>query len=73
MLLVAFLSACSDGLIFLLMELYGVSQPLSLFPYLQLFTLPRLLMHFFIMGLIYPWLYRAHKRHLLLPHSQSME
>jgi rod shape-determining protein MreD len=72
MLVVAFLSAVSDSVIFLMMELFGISQPLSMLPYLHHFTLPRLLMHFFVMGLVYPWLYRAHKRHWLLPHSGGM-
>ena len=73
MLVVAFLSAFTDLTIFFLMELFGVSQPLSLLHYLQQFTLIRLLMHFFIMGMVYPWLYRAHKHHLLLPHTEGME
>jgi rod shape-determining protein MreD len=73
MLVVAFLSAFTDTTTFLLAKLYGVSQPLALVPYLQQFTLVRVLMHFFIMGLIYPWLYRAHNHHLLLPHTVEME
>lgn len=73
MLVIAFISAASDVITFLLMQLFGVRQPLSLFPYLQNFTLIRILMHFFLMGLIYPWLYRAHKRRLLLPQTDRVE
>lgn len=73
MLLVAFFSAFSDFMTFLLMELYGIDQPLTLLQYLRQFSAVRLAMHFFIMGLIYPYLYRAQKRHLLFSDSESSD
>jgi rod shape-determining protein MreD len=73
MLLVAFFSAFSDIVIFMLMEAYSITQPLSLLEYLQQFSLVRLVMHFFIMGLIFPWLHRAQKRRLLFPNTESSD
>lgn len=73
MMMVGVFSVFSDIVIFLLMEAYSITQPLSLFEYLQQFSLVRLAMHFFIMGLIFPWLHRAQKRRLLFPHTESSD
>lgn len=71
MLLVVVFSVFNDLMPFLLKEFAGISQPFSALQYLQQFSLGRLMMHFFIMGLVYPYLYRAQKRRLLFPQTES--
>lgn len=66
MLLVVFFSLVSDMATFFLMKLYNIPMPFSLLQYLQQFTMLRMFMHFFIMGLIYPYLFQAQKRRFLL-------
>ncbi len=71
MLLVMFFSLFNDSLPFLLKEFADIRQSFSLLQYLQHFSPVRLVMHFFIMGLIYPYLCRAQKRRLLFPQAES--
>lgn len=73
MLLVVLFSGLSEVLTFILMKLFAIPQPLSLLQYIQDFSLVRLGLHFFIMGLIYPFLYRAQKRHLLFVNTEGMD
>lgn len=73
MMIVIFFSAWSDFLTFMLMRLYQLQQPYSLIQYLQQISLIRLLMHFLIMGLVYPYLYHAQKKRLLFPHAGDNE
>ncbi|EEG78144.1 rod shape-determining protein MreD [Dethiobacter alkaliphilus] len=73
MLLVITFSVFNDGLTFFLQRLFAIPQPLSLVQYLQQYSLVRMAMHFFIMGLIYPSLYRAQKRHLLFAETEGMD
>ncbi|MCR3923224.1 MAG: rod shape-determining protein MreD [Firmicutes bacterium] len=63
----------SDIFTFFLTQLYHIQLPLSLLSYLREYTLLRMVMQFFIMGLIYPYLYRAQKRGLLLTVRDSEE
>ena len=70
MLLMIFFSAFSDFTTFLLARLYHIQQPYSLTFYMQQTSLIRLGMHFLIMGLIYPYLYRAQRHRLLFPHAE---
>jgi len=71
MLLVIFFSLLNDLLPFLLKEFADIRHSFSLLQYLQQFSPGRLVMHFFIMGLIYPYLCRAQKRRLLFPQAES--
>ena len=73
MLLVVAFSVFSDVLTFSLMRFFTVSQPLSLIQYVQQYSLIRVGLHFCIMGLIYPSLYRAQKRHLLFDSTEGMD
>ncbi|MFW0861209.1 MAG: rod shape-determining protein MreD [Dethiobacter sp.] len=65
MLLVLFFSLFNDLMPFILKELINIPHSFSLLQYLQQFSPGRMLLHFFIMGLIYPYLCRAQKRRLL--------
>lgn len=71
MLLIVFLSVLSDLATFLLMRLFRFPIPLSLPLYLQQFSFIRIAMHFVIMGLIFPYLYKAQRRHLLFADLES--
>jgi len=73
MLLVALFTLGGDLFTYFLAKLFDVSTVLSLKEYLQHCIGPRLMMHFFLMGLIYPFLYRAHKRKLLFEESYPEE
>ena len=73
MLLVAFFTLSGDVFIYFLAKLFDVPIVFSLRAYLQNYILPRMLMHFFLMGLLYPFLYRAHKRKLLFEESYPEE
>ncbi|NLM52018.1 MAG: rod shape-determining protein MreD [Firmicutes bacterium] len=73
MLLVAFFTLSGDVFIYFLAKLFDVPIVFSLRAYLQNYILPRMLMHFFLMGLLYPFLYRAHKRKLLFEESYLEE
>lgn len=71
MLLVLFFSLFNDLMPFILKELTDIPQSFPLLQYLQQFSAGRMIMHFFIMGLIYPCLCRAQKRRLLFPQAES--
>lgn len=73
MLLVVFFTFGSDFFSYLLAKLFDVPVATSLPAYLRYGTVPRLIMHFFLMGLVYPLLYRAHKRKLLFEESYLEE
>ncbi|MBS4031047.1 MAG: rod shape-determining protein MreD [Clostridiales bacterium] len=64
MMLVAAFTLISEIITFYLMQFY-FSPPISLLHYLQQFSLFRIGMHITIIALVYPYLYRAQKRHLL--------
>jgi len=71
MLLVTFFSLFNDVMPFILKEFANITQTFSLLQYLQQFSPSRLVMHFFIMGLIYPYLCQAQKRRLLFSQAES--
>ncbi|MBS3898008.1 MAG: rod shape-determining protein MreD [Dethiobacter sp.] len=71
MLLVIPFSLFNDLMPFILSEFAKISQPFPLLQYLQQHSAGRMLMHFFIMGLIYPYLCRAQKRRLLFPQLEN--
>lgn len=71
MLLVIFFSLFNDIMPFILKGVADISQPFPFFQYLQQFSTGRMLMHFFIMGLIYPYLCLAQKRRLLFSQAES--
>lgn len=73
MVLTIFFTFFSDLLTFLLMKLFNLPLPLTLFVYLKQYTLARILMHFFLMGLFYPYLYRAQKRQMLFVEDHFSE
>jgi rod shape-determining protein MreD len=73
MLLVAVFSLFIDFMTYLLMQLYHIPQPYPILEYLQQFSLPRMMLHFVIMGLLYPYLYRMQKRHLLFSQEESRD
>jgi len=72
MLLVTFFSLFNDLMPFVLKEFANIAQTFSLLQYLQQFSPGRLVMHFLIMGLIYPYLCRAQKRRLLFPQAKEL-
>lgn len=63
----------SDLITFLLMKLFQLEMPLALFAYLRQFTLQRMVLHFLIMGLVFPYFYRAQKKHLLFADHEGEE
>lgn len=71
MLLIVLFSFTNDLLNFLLLGFLNIPLPYSLAAYLQHYIAPRILFHFILMGLIYPYLYRAHKRRLFFPPSRN--
>lgn len=70
MLTVAALTIVNEAIIYLQMHLY-FAPPITLLHYLQQFSVFRMIMHFLIMALIYPCLYRAQKHHLIYVETES--
>jgi len=73
MLMVGVLTFFSDAATYLMLDAFGFSRPPSLVGYLQQATFIRAAIHFFLMGAIYPYLYRAQKRHLLFTNYRTEE
>jgi rod shape-determining protein MreD len=63
----------SDLVTFFLLKLYQIGASSSLLVYLYPFTLQRMVLHFFIMGVIYPYLYRAQRKRLLFAEHEEEE
>ncbi|HZK24262.1 MAG TPA: rod shape-determining protein MreD [Oscillospiraceae bacterium] len=73
MVLMPIFTIISDLISFILLKLYQIQFPLPLLTYLKQVTLPHIAMHFLIMGIIYPFLFRAQKRNLLFAESEAEE
>lgn len=73
MLMMGVLTFFSDAATFLMLDAFGFSRPPSLVGYLQQATFIRAAINFFLMGAIYPYLYRAQKRHLLFTNYPRTE
>lgn len=73
MFLMPIFTLLSDAITFILLKVYRIQAALSLFTYLQQITLPRIAMHLLIMGIIYPYLFRAQKRDLLFAEREAEE
>ncbi|NLZ38246.1 MAG: rod shape-determining protein MreD [Firmicutes bacterium] len=63
----------SDLVTFFLLKLFNIGASSSLLVYLYPSTLQRMVLHFLIMGLIYPYLYRAQKKQLLFAEREEEE
>lgn len=73
MFLVVILSFIYDLVYLPLLFLFNIPLIYSLTAYLGQYIAPRVLFHFLLMGLIYPYLYRAHKRRLFFPQKGNDE
>lgn len=73
MVLMPLFTLFSDFLCLILLKLFQIAATLPFLTYLQQVTLPRIAMHFLIMGIIYPHLFRIQKRSLLFAESEVEE